>query len=146
MDRPPGQGFEDPPVVGDEPGRIAGPSFPGPGLEGDAGDLPHGVDHFEDAEASAVAAIQGEGGAAGPEVVQGGEVGRGQVLHVDVVADAGAVRGGVVRAIDVQAGAPAQGRLAGQLDEEGGLGRGRAEAAAGIREANLKYLDPALTA
>jgi hypothetical protein len=50
-------------------------------------------------------------------VVEGGQVGAGEVVDVDVVAHAGAVGGRVVGAVDAHAGAQAQRGLAGDLHE-----------------------------
>ena len=56
-------------------------------------------------------------------------VGFGQVQHMDVIAQAGAVRRIIVGAIDLETGALAQGGLTGDLDQMRGLGRRLADAA-----------------
>jgi len=49
--------------------------------------------------------------------IQGAGMGLGQVQHVDIVADAGAVGRGVVRAEDQDLGCPTSGRVHHQRDE-----------------------------
>ena len=60
-----------------------------------------GVQHVHDAVALAGAQVADEEAAAGLQLPDGADVAAGQVHHVDVVADAGAVGGGVVVAKDV---------------------------------------------
>ena len=82
------------------PGR-RGSDFDGDGVAGDAAD---GVDDLLDGEAGAVAEVVDEpllGGAGCFEGFQGEQVGVGEVAYVDVVANAGAVVGGVVVAEDL---------------------------------------------
>ena len=82
---------------GDEAGGVAGATGLFDGGDGFPGDFFAGGDDFADA-----------GAAAGPEVIEGAffgfegeDVGLGEVEDVDVVADAGAVGGGVIGAEDV---------------------------------------------
>ena len=63
--------------------------------DGVAGDAAGGFDDFSDGEAGAVAEVE-EGAGLGCECVEGEDVGAGEVGDVDVVADAGAIGGGVV--------------------------------------------------
>lgn len=62
-----------------------------------AGDFFGGVEDFEDGKASAVANIEGFAGD-GFDGLEGAEMGIGDVEDVDIIADAGAVRCGIVRA------------------------------------------------
>ncbi len=92
----------------------------------------HGLDHPDDvadAVAAPVAAVQCRGFAAAAQVGQRLQVGVGQVLHVDVVAHAGAVGCRVVGAEDRDVFALADGDLAGDLRQQRGLRRGLADAA-----------------
>ena len=82
---------------GDEAGGVAGATGLFDGGDGFPGDFFAGGDDFADA-----------GAAAGPEVIEGAffgfegeDMGLGEVEDVDVVADAGAVWGGVIGAEDV---------------------------------------------
>ena len=70
-----------------------------------------GADDVEHAAAGAGADVDGGAGATAGQVVQRGQVGCGQVVHMDVVADARAVRCGVVVAEHVQRAGMAECRL-----------------------------------
>ena len=116
-----------------EPGRCARPAprWP-PGRRAGAGhahgevvlrDPLHRPDHLEHREAVAVAAIQHLALAAGAEIAQRGEMGADEVGHMDIVADARAVRRRIVRAEDLEIRPLAQRRLARDLDEMGGAAR-----------------------
>src|SRR6185312_8691161 len=76
-----------------------------------------------------VPAIEGDGGTTATKVLQGVEMRARQIGHMDVVAHAGAIRRVVVGAENGKAGAFAERRLAGDLDQQGGLLRGLAYAA-----------------
>ena len=84
-------------LASDQDGRIAGAA--GRDFAGNfaAGDFLGGVDDFEDGEAAAVADVEGFAGN-GFDRFEGAEVGVGDVEDVNVVANAGAIRRGVVRA------------------------------------------------
>src|SRR5659263_548772 len=90
----------DPGGGSDQLGGVAGPALHDVGRGVQPGGLPDRLDHLTHRVTRAgpdvehVLALLGE-------VVQGGEVGLGEVQDVDVVADAGAVRGGVVVAEDL---------------------------------------------
>lgn len=62
-----------------------------------------GLDHLEDGGAAAGTEIPGaHAGVGGAEVVEGSEMAVGEIDDVDVVADAGAVAGGVVYTLSAQ--------------------------------------------
>ena len=69
--------------------------------DGTAGDFPRGFEHFENGVAAVVADVVGGAGGA-VEGLEGEDVGIGDVQDVDIVADAGAVGRGVVRAEHVE--------------------------------------------
>src|SRR2546422_615898 len=80
------------------PRRIAGPALGEVDLEVDARYALDSVDHLEHREAAAVAAIERHRGAAATQIGKRVGMRAHQVGHVDVVADAGAVRCRVVGA------------------------------------------------
>src|SRR6516165_6720239 len=81
-----------------------------------AGDAAHGVDDLAHCEAVAVADVVDEA-AALSEGVEGENMRIGEVTDVDVVADAGAVLGGVVVAKDLDASPAAEGDVEDERDE-----------------------------
>ncbi len=76
----------------------------------------------------AVAAVQRGRGAAAAQVVQRLQVRGGHILDVDVVAHAGAVGRGIVRAEHAQLRASPERDLAGDLEQQGGVLRALADA------------------
>ena len=72
------------------------------------------------------------------QIVEGPEMRLGQIVHVDVVADAGAVRGRVIRAEDHELLELAVGCLERTRDEVGGIFIGLADATLGSAPATLK--------
>ncbi len=90
--------------VRDEHGRVAGPSRPNAVRDRPSGRGLGRCQHLADAEAAAVPQVESEGrrvavGSGRAHVVgrgrlEGEQVGPGEILDVDVVADAGAVRRG----------------------------------------------------
>src|SRR5580704_3729714 len=99
--RCPAQQGADAAGIGDDGGGIAGTPAAGGDLEIDARNALDGIDHLEHREAAAVAAIQGQRGAAAAQMPQCVRMRAHQIRHVNVVADAGAVRGLVVGAEDL---------------------------------------------
>src|SRR5262249_23987922 len=75
---------------GHEDGRVAGSPGLHRGGDGMPRDAAGGIDDLEDAEAGPGADVVGEG-TAGLDVLQGQDVGVGEVVDVDKIADAGAV-------------------------------------------------------
>src|SRR6266849_676362 len=73
-----------------------------------AGDALRRSDNFQDREAAAVAHVEGFAGNA-LDLVKRADVRIGDIEHMDVVADAGSVRCGVVRAEDIDMGEPTSG-------------------------------------
>ncbi len=65
-----------------------------------AGDVLRRIDDFQDGEAAAVADVEGFAGDAF-DLLESAEVGIGNIEDVDVIADAGSVGRGVVRAEDI---------------------------------------------
>ena len=106
-------------AVGDEARGVAGAARAFLHFDVLAGDAARGVDDLLHREAVAVAQVEGVAAAAGGECVQRQEVGLAQVHDVDVVADAGAVGGGVVAAEDGDVGAAPGCGLQHQGDEVG---------------------------
>src|SRR6202042_1863614 len=76
-----------------------------------------GVDYFEHRISFAGVEIQGDRVFALFQMLQGADVGVGQIVDVDVVAEASAVGRGIVGGEDIQLGAIGQGRLKGELDQ-----------------------------
>ena len=120
---------------GDELGGIAGPA--GRDLRGDgvAGDAPGHVDDLLHREAHAVAQVEDIVLATLEQIVQGQDVGLGQVGNMDVVPDAGAVGGGVVVPEDAHVVPLAVGYLEDNGDQMGlgvvGLADGAGDVGAG---------------
>ena len=85
----------DPVGGGDEHRRVTRPARGELGRDVPAGHLAAGAEHLEVGEPGAAAQVV-DPVLTGHARLQGEHVGPGQVGHVDVVADAGAVRGGVV--------------------------------------------------
>ena len=82
-----------------------------------AGDLFHRADDLAVGTGAAGAEVVEERGAGRGEPVEDGDVRAAQVVHVHVVAQAGAVRGGVVGAEKLQVRAPAQRGVDRERDE-----------------------------
>ncbi len=102
----------------DEAGGVAGATRFDFGGDGVAGDAAGGFDDFFDGEAGAVAEIEDELVVL-VEGVEGEQVGVGEIGYVDVVADAGAVGGGVVFAVDEDLFAAAEGYIEDERDDVG---------------------------
>ena len=100
----------DPVGRGDQHRRVASPARRRVGADRDAGDLGAHVDDLADREAGPVTEVV-DPVLAGPARGQRPQMSVGQVGDVDVVADAGPVRGGVVVAEDLH---PLPGRRRGQ--------------------------------
>src|SRR5258708_39359866 len=108
--------------AGDEDSGVAGAT--GMDLRGDgmAGDPTGRFNYLADAEALAIAEIEHEavfGGLLGLERAEGEQVGIGEIGDVDVVANAGAVGGGGVIAINADGRTAAKGNIENQWDEMG---------------------------
>jgi hypothetical protein len=87
--------------VGVELRRIAWPARADPHIDRPTRHLPGGVDDLLDAQTSADTEIVRAHGVALPiQNLQSQDVGPGEIAHMNVVADAGAVRGRVVVAIE----------------------------------------------
>src|SRR4051812_19434116 len=129
--RPP-QVRPDPVAGGDELRRVPAPPRPHLDRHGGTGDLPDGVHDLLHGEAGAVAEVV-DAVFAGGRCRQGQQVRVGEVLDVDVVADAGAVRGRVVLAVDGEVVARARRDLQRDRDEVGlrGVPLAQAEGGAG---------------
>ena len=87
-------------VAGDEARRIAWAAFSALDRHRPAGDLFDGRDQFLDGRAVAGAEVDGDRLATLQQIIYGAHMGIGEIVDVDVVADAGAVAGVVVLAED----------------------------------------------
>jgi len=119
--------------------------------DGVAGDAAGGFDDLLDGEAAAVAEVEDHPVARG-EGVEGEDVGVGEVGYVDVVADAGAVGGGIVFAEDEDLFAAAEGNVEDEGDDVGfglvglaavGEGSGYVEVAEGGVAEAVEAVEPA---
>src|SRR6202521_4918458 len=97
-------------LAGDQNGRVAGAPRSEFARDLAAGDALGGIYNFQDRESTAVADVKGFAGNA-VDLLKGADVGIGDIEHVDVVADAGAVRRGVVRAEDIDVRQPTAGGI-----------------------------------
>ena len=86
----------------------------------------------------AVADVERSGGATGAQVSEGVHMRGGQVFDVDVVAHASAIRGGVIGAKNRHLRSLAHRRLAGDLDQQCGVGCRLADAPAGVRPRDVE--------
>ena len=123
---------------GDDFGGIARATVGEADLEVTARYALYGVDHLEDGEAPGIAAVHDDRRPAAAQVGERVGVGLGEIPDVNVVTHAGAVRRGVVGAVDVEMGAFALGCLAGDLDEVGRALRRLAGAARGIGAGDIE--------
>src|SRR5216684_1567326 len=87
-------------LAGDQNGRVAGAPRSEFARDLAAGDALGGIDNFQDRESTAVADVEGFAGNA-VDLLKRADVGIGDIEHVDVIANAGSVRRGVIRAEDV---------------------------------------------
>lgn len=124
--------------VGDNLGRIAGPTLLRCHRQWPTDDFLNRRHHVADREASAVPAVKDQALAALVKIVQSSYMGFGQVTDMNEVADTCAVGRGVVGAIDRQPVTPAQRSLARDLDQMPALRTGEAGAAVRISAGNIK--------
>ncbi len=115
----PAQGGARPVGRRDDLGGVSGAPAGKLDLEIDAGHALHVLDHLQHRVAPAVSAVEGRRRAAAAQIGQGIGMCAHQIRHVDVVTDAGAIRGGVVGAEDVHFGPQAERRLNRDLDQVG---------------------------
>src|SRR5256886_16704843 len=78
-----------------------------------AGDALRRIDDFQDGEAAAVADIEGFAGNA-VDFLESADMGIGNIEHVDVIADAGSVGSGIIRAEDIDMGQRSEERRVGK--------------------------------
>src|SRR6266850_2063852 len=97
-------------LAGDQNGRVAGAPRSEFARDLAAGDALGHIDNFQDRESTTVADVEGFAGNA-VDLLKRANVGIGDIEHVDVVADAGAVRCGVVRAEDIDMRQPTAGGI-----------------------------------
>src|SRR6267143_2177803 len=97
-------------LAGDQNGRVARAPRSEFARDLAAGDALGGIDNFQDRESTTVADVEGFAGNA-VDLLKRANVGIGDIEHVDVVADAGAVRCGVVRAEDIDMRQPTAGGI-----------------------------------
>ena len=75
-----------------------------------------GVDHFENGKAAAVSDVEGFAGNA-IDFFEGANMGIGNVENVDVISDASSIRGGIVRAKNIDLRKKAAGSVEYARDE-----------------------------
>src|SRR4029077_4712211 len=97
-------------LAGDQHGGIAGAARAQFARDLAAGDALRYIDDFQDGEAAAVADIEGFAGNA-LDLLESTDMGIGDIENVDVVADAGSVGCGIVRAEDIDVGKAAAGSI-----------------------------------
>src|SRR5260370_674459 len=90
-------------LAGDQNGRVAGTAWAQFARDLAAGDAFRRSDNFQDREATAVADVEGFAGNA-VDLLKSADVRIGNIEHMDVIADAGAVRRGLVSAEDIDMG------------------------------------------
>src|SRR6266481_2030903 len=90
-------------LAGDQNGRVAGTAWAQFAGNLAAGDAFRRSDNFQDREATAVADVEGFAGNA-VDLLKSADVRIGNIEHMDVIADAGAVRRGIVSAEDIDMG------------------------------------------
>src|SRR6202045_1403967 len=90
-------------LAGDQNGRVAGAPRSEFARNLAGGDALRRSDNFQDREATAVADVEGFAGNA-VDLLKSADVRIGDIEHVDVIADAGAVRCGIVRSEDIDMG------------------------------------------
>src|SRR6266566_7635517 len=95
-------------LAGDENGGITGPARTQFAGDLAAGDAFRDVDDLQNGKAAAVADVEGFAGNA-VDLLEGTDVGIGNIEHMDVIADAGSVRRGVIRSKDIDVGQAASG-------------------------------------
>src|SRR2546426_768099 len=84
-------------LASDQDSRITGTARTQFAMDFAAGDALRRIDDFQDGEAAAVADIEGFAGNA-VDFLESADMGIGNIEHVDVIADAGSVGSGIIRA------------------------------------------------
>src|SRR5258708_3093914 len=87
-------------LAGDQHGGISGTARTQFARDVASGDAFRGIDDFQNRKAAAVADVEGFAGNA-VDLLKRADVGIGDIEYVDVIANAGSVRRGVIRAEDV---------------------------------------------
>src|SRR5437867_7121685 len=95
-------------LASDQDSRITGTARTQFARDFAAGDALRRIDDFQDGEAAAVADVEGFAGNA-VDLLEGADVGIGNIEHMDVIAHAGSVRRGVIRSKDIDVGQAASG-------------------------------------
>src|SRR6266851_7027658 len=90
-------------LAGDENSGITGTARTQFARDLAAGDALGRIDDFQDREAATVADVESFAGNA-VDLLERADMGIGDIEHVDVIADAGSVRCGIVRAEDIDTG------------------------------------------
>src|SRR6266436_8560378 len=103
-------------LAGDQNGRVAGTAWAQFARDLAAGDAFRRSDNFQDREATAVADVEGFAGNA-VDLLKSADVRIGNIEHMDVIADAGAVRRGIVSAEDIDMGQSTAGGIENPGDE-----------------------------
>ena len=118
--------------------RVARPTRSFLDREVNPGDAAYGVDHLAHAVTVAVAAVQHGRSATVLQVTERIQMRPGEIVHMDVVAHACAVRRRVVGAVDLHARPLPERGLAGDLDQLRRRGRGLSDARLGISAGDVE--------
>src|SRR5207245_2503061 len=97
-------------LASDKCGRISGTSLSQCARDFAAGYALRRIDDFQGGEAAAVADIEGFAGNA-VDFLESADMGIGNIEHVDVIADAGSVGSGIIRAEDIDMGQATSGGI-----------------------------------
>src|SRR5947199_144908 len=97
-------------LASDQDSRITGTARTQFAMDFAAGDALRRIDDFQDGEAAAVADIEGFAGNA-VDFLESADMGIGNIEHVDVIADAGSVGSGIIRAEDIDMGQATSGGI-----------------------------------
>src|SRR2546430_5295205 len=100
-------------LASDQDSRITGTARTQFARDFAAGDALRRIDDFPDGEAAAVADIEGFAGNA-VDFLESADMGIGNIEHVDVIADAGSVGSGIIRADDIDMGQRSEERRVGK--------------------------------
>jgi hypothetical protein len=117
--RLPTQDVTDAVGAGDKGGGITGPARGIGDRQGIADHLFDRTQDLADGEATAVSAVHQQVAAVGNQMTERQDMGVGQIGNVDIVADAGTVRGRIIGAVDGNPIPQAESRLNRDLDQVG---------------------------
>src|SRR5438093_11660494 len=104
--------------AGDQDGRIAVAAWPFLNRHGFSRDLLGGLNHFPDAVALANAQVVAQA-IAGLQLLQSEQMSLGEIVDVNIVANAGAVRSWIIGAVNLDMRSPSQDGLQNERDQMG---------------------------